>query len=67
MLSGWSRIFVFVAVAAVIANAHCFGNCASEICIKKRNRISALVLNRKSSSFAPPTASPDSYPHSMAM
>lgn len=32
MLSGWSRIFVFVAVAAVIANAHCFGNCASEIC-----------------------------------
>jgi len=42
-------------------------NCASEICIKKRNRISALVLNRKSSSFAPPTASPDSYPHSMAM
>jgi hypothetical protein len=32
MLSGWSRIFVFLAVAAVIANAHCFGNCASEAC-----------------------------------
>jgi hypothetical protein len=32
MLSGWCRIFVFVTVAAVIANAHCFGNCPSEAC-----------------------------------
>jgi hypothetical protein len=32
MFSGWSRVFVLVAVAALIANAHCFGSCASEGC-----------------------------------
>jgi hypothetical protein len=32
MVSGWIRAFVFVAMTALIANAHCFGNCASEAC-----------------------------------
>jgi len=32
MSSGWSRAFVFVGLVALIANAPCFGNCASEAC-----------------------------------
>jgi hypothetical protein len=30
VFSRWSRAFVFIAVAALIANAHCFGDCASD-------------------------------------
>jgi hypothetical protein len=32
MLRNWSRAFVFIALAALVANAHCFGNCVSETC-----------------------------------
>lgn len=32
MLVGWSRALVLVAVAALIGNSQCFGNCASATC-----------------------------------
>ena len=32
MLSRWSRAFVLVAVAALIANAQCFGSCVTGAC-----------------------------------
>jgi hypothetical protein len=28
----WSRAFVLIALAALFANAYCFGNCASDAC-----------------------------------
>jgi hypothetical protein len=32
MRSGWIRVFVFVVVAALLANAQCFGYCFSAAC-----------------------------------
>jgi len=32
MLSGWSRAFVLIAVAALLANAWCYGACATAAC-----------------------------------
>jgi hypothetical protein len=32
MQSGWIRVFVLVAVAALVWNAQCYGNCYSFIC-----------------------------------
>lgn len=32
MHSGWMRVFVLVAVAAVLANAHCYGTCGNTDC-----------------------------------
>jgi hypothetical protein len=49
MLLGWTRAIVLVALAALIGNAHCFGNCVSAACGSPKSTSSGCHHQKPSS------------------
>lgn len=49
MQSGWIRVFVLVAVAALVWNAQCYGNCYSTVCGSPDTQSDSCHHHQKSS------------------